>query len=87
MKRSDIVELIRYHVDRDDPSFNSKASTIAQEFEEQGAEELASYIRALISETRSFVPMTSAKKANSLAKVPIGPHRSHFPPYSKRSQE
>lgn len=72
MKRSDIVELIRCHVDRDDPSFNSKASTIAQEFEEQGAEELASYIRALISETRSFVPMSFAKESEFLTKAPIG---------------
>lgn len=74
MKRSDIVELIRYHVDRDNPSFNSKASTIAQEFEEQGAEDLASYIRALISETRSFVPMSAAaKESELLTKVLVGP--------------
>ena len=73
MKRSDIVELIRYHVDRDDPSFNSKASTIAHEFEDQGAVELASYIRALISETRTFVPMTSTKESEFLSEASIGP--------------
>ena len=73
MKRSDIVELIRYHVDRDDPSFNSKASTIAREFEDQGAVELASYIRALISETRTFVPMTSTKESEFLSEASIGP--------------
>lgn len=72
MKRSDIVELIRYHVDRDDPSFNSKASTIAQEFEDQGTEDLASYIRALISETRSFVPMSATKESELLTKVLVG---------------
>ena len=56
MKRGDIVDLIRYHADRDDNGFNTKAASIAREFEQAGADELAGYIMALISDTRTFVP-------------------------------
>ena len=70
MKRSDVIDLIRYHVDRDDASFNSKAASIAREFEQQGLYDLASYVLALISETRTFVPMMEEDGTTLLAKVP-----------------
>ena len=58
MKRGDVVDLIRYHVDRDENGFNMKAASIAREFEQAGADELAGYIMALISDTRTFVPQS-----------------------------
>ena len=69
MKRSDVIDLIRYHVDHDDPSFNSKAASIAQEFEAQGSPELCSYIMALISETPAFVPQMESGTSGFLTKI------------------
>lgn len=69
MKRADVVDLIRFHADRDDVAFNSKAATIANEFEREGREELAGYVRALISETRTFVPQMIGEDKGMLVKV------------------
>lgn len=71
MKKADVVDLVRYHVERDDVSFNIKASEIAREFEESGSEELAGYIRALISGTRTFVPQELNPHSDFLSEVPI----------------
>lgn len=64
MKRADVIDLIRFHTDHDDAAFNSKAATIANEFEKEGRAELAGYVRALISETRTFVPQMIGENIN-----------------------
>lgn len=49
MKKQDIINLIKYHVDKDEVSFISTASEIARSFLEDGDEQIAKYIVGLIS--------------------------------------
>lgn len=72
MKRADIVELIRYHAEHDDVSFNNKAASIAREFSDIGEHDLAAYIMSLISSTRTFIPQSDEDGSAFLRKVVTG---------------
>ena len=41
MKRADVIDLIRFHCEQDNPGFNAKAASIASEFDSIGEHELA----------------------------------------------
>lgn len=56
MKKQDIVNLIKYHVDKDEVSFRNIATSIAREFYENGDEQIAKYIVGLLSGPISFSP-------------------------------
>ena len=56
MKKKDIIDLIKYHVDKDDNNFKSVAYQIAQEFYDSGDSDLAGYIYALLSKKYTFEP-------------------------------
>ncbi|OUO84024.1 AAA family ATPase [Gordonibacter urolithinfaciens] len=63
MKKRNVINLIRYHAERNDTSFRNEAYEIARDFDKSGDGELASYIMALLSEagtftTQSFEPTT-----------------------------
>lgn len=60
MKKKDIVDLIRYHVDTNESGFRELAYDIAVEFRENGDSQLASYILSLLSSKSSvFTPQSS----------------------------
>ncbi|MCH3951197.1 MAG: ATP-binding protein [Acidaminococcus sp.] len=54
MKKADIVDLIRYHVEHDEAGFRTTAASIAREFDRLGDTELALYISGLLSDTTVF---------------------------------
>ncbi len=56
MKKADIVDLIRYHIEHDEAGFRTTASSIAREFDRLGDNELALYIMGLLSDTSVFEP-------------------------------
>ena len=51
MKKKNIVNLIRYHVEGNENAFREEAYGIANEFDSKGDNELAEYIMALMSDT------------------------------------
>ena len=56
LKKRNVINLIRYHEDRNESAFRAEASEIARDFEAAGDVELAAYIMALISDANAFVP-------------------------------
>lgn len=58
MKKRNVLNLIKYYVDKNDFNFRMEAMEIARSFDELGDNELSEYIRALLSNTNTFVPQT-----------------------------
>lgn len=58
MKKRDVVELIRYHAEHNEPGFKVAAYTVAKCFDEIGDHELAHYLMALVTDPNSFVPQS-----------------------------
>ena len=49
MKKQDLINLIRYHVEKNEEAFASEVSKIAKEFDESGDASVAEYLMELIS--------------------------------------
>ena len=58
MKKRNVINLIRYHSENNEPAFRAEALAIAQEFDKAGDIQLAEYIMALLSDVNTFVPQT-----------------------------
>lgn len=56
MKKKNIINLIRYHVEGNDLGFRTEAYEIAKDFDDNGDNQLAEYITALLSNANTFVP-------------------------------
>lgn len=56
MKKENVINLIKYHMQKNDLAFNNEVQLIAQAFEKRGDSELAQYIMALVSGHNVFVP-------------------------------
>lgn len=56
MKKRNVINLIRYHSENNEPAFRTEALAIAQEFDRSGDTQLAEYIMALLSDVNTFVP-------------------------------
>lgn len=69
MKKSDIVNLIKYYSLKDDSSFRNLAMNIANEFDRSGDTDIAHYIMALLSDANIFVPQGSIDTFKYLNKV------------------
>lgn len=64
MKIQSIINLIRCHMDNNDAGFRSEVSKIANDFDIEGKNEIASYLMELISTTNYYRPQNNV---NSLA--------------------
>jgi hypothetical protein len=56
MKKKSIIQLIKYHTEKNDVGFQHEAYEIAKEFDEMGDSQLAEYIIAQLSNANTFVP-------------------------------
>ena len=56
MKKKNIINLIRFHIEKRDQDFYNEALEIANCFESAGDDELHDYILSLISGPNTFVP-------------------------------
>lgn len=70
MKKKNILNLIRYHAEKNEAGFRSEAYEIAKEFDQLGDYQLAEYIMALLSNANTFVPQVSDLSSNYFEKVP-----------------
>lgn len=69
MKKKNVINLIKYYIENNDPSFRDEAYKIAQDFDENGDYQLAEYIMALLSEANTFVPQTYDTELNFFTKI------------------
>lgn len=60
MKKSSILNLIRCHEEKDENGFRAQASSIAQEFFNQGDTELGEYIMSMLSDADTFTVQESS---------------------------
>ncbi len=69
MKKSNVINLIRYHSEGNDMAFQNEACEIARDFDKSGDHQLASYIMALVSDVGTFVPQFSEHSSEFLTKM------------------
>lgn len=71
MKKSNIIDLVRYHAENNDAGFRSAAYVIAEEFDRNGDTELAKYIMSLLSTANTFVPQSTNIEMPFMQKVDV----------------
>lgn len=69
MKKQDIINLIRYHVEKNEDSFVAQVAEIANDFERNGDEAIAQYVMDLVSSANVYVPQSGYKNLRFLRKI------------------
>ena len=69
MKKKDIVNLIRYHIENNDTSFREQAYMIADDFNKGDDRQLGSYIYSLLSENNTFIPQNMLNDSDFLYEI------------------
>lgn len=71
MRKKNILNLIKYHAEKNDTGFKNEAYDIARYFDSIGDSELAQYIMALLSGTNTFVPQDNEYNLPFFVKVSL----------------
>lgn len=71
MKKQNILNLIKYHVEKNENAFRNEAVGIAKYFDAIGDYQLAEYIMGLIAETNLYVPQASDFESEFLKQIDI----------------
>ena len=71
MKKQNILNLIKYHVERNENAFRNEAINIAKYFDANGDYQLAEYIMGLIAESNLYVPQASDFESEFLKQIDI----------------
>ena len=71
MKKKDIVDLIRYHSEKNENAFREQAYKLAREFDMSGDYQLAEYIMALMSDVNVLCPQNIDNEMTFIEKVDI----------------
>lgn len=69
MKKQNVLNLIKYHVERNENAFRNEAINIARYFDSIGDEQLAEYIMSLIAESNLYTPQSSDFESEFLKQV------------------
>jgi SpoVK/Ycf46/Vps4 family AAA+-type ATPase len=69
MQKKNILNLIKYHSEKNETSFRNEAYEIAKYFDSVGDSELAQYIMALLSDANTFVPQDNEYSLPFFSKV------------------
>ncbi len=69
MKKQDLINLVRYHTEKNDEAFTSEVAKIAKEFDAAGDETVAQYLMELVSSANFYVPQTNYKNLRFLQKM------------------
>lgn len=71
MKKQNVLNLIKYHVEKNENAFRSEAINIARYFDSIGDDQLAEYIMSLISESNLYTPQSSDFESEFLKQLDI----------------
>ena len=69
MKKKNVINLIKYHIDKNDKEFRNEAYEIASSFQKNGDEELARYVMALLSNANTFSPQNMNEYSEFFIKI------------------
>ncbi len=69
MKKKDVINLIKFHIDDNEKEFRNVSYEIAKDFNKNGDEELSRYIMALLGGVNTFSPQYTEIKSNFFEKV------------------
>lgn len=69
MKKQNIINLIKYHVENNNEAFISEVAEIAKEFDLNGDYSIAQYMMELVSNANFYVPQQSYKNLKFLQKL------------------
>ncbi|WP_423364050.1 AAA family ATPase [Mycoplasma sp. P36-A1] len=71
MKKKNILNLIKYHSEKNELQFRNEAIEIARNFDEAGDYQLSEYIMSMLSEVNTFVPQTMFYESDYLKEVEL----------------
>lgn len=71
MKKQNVLNLIKYHVERNENAFRNEAINIARHFDSIGDYQLAEYIMGLMAESNLYVPQTSDFESEFLKSLEV----------------
>lgn len=71
MKKQNVLNLIKYHVEKNENAFRNEAVSIAKYFDAIGDYQLAEYIMGLIAESNLYVPQASDFESEFLKQLDI----------------
>ncbi len=86
MKKKNIINLIRFHIEKRDQDFQNEALEIANCFESAGDDELHDYILSLISGQNTFVPQEMSCEESTLFRI-VKPNADPLPLPAKLSKD
>lgn len=69
MKKQNVLNLIKYHVEKNENSFRNEAINIARYFDSIGDDQLAEYIMSLIAESNMYTPQGSDFESEFLKQI------------------
>lgn len=69
MKKQNVLNLIKYHVERNENAFKNESINIARYFDSIGDYQLAEYIMSLISESNLYTPQSSDFESEFLKQI------------------
>ena len=69
MKKQNVLNLIKYHVEKNENSFRNEAINIARYFDSIGDYQLAEYIMGLIAESNMYTPQSSDFESEFLKQI------------------
>ena len=59
MKKQNVLNLIKYHVEKNESAFKNEAMNIARYFDSIGDDQLAEYLMGLVTELNLYTPQNS----------------------------
>lgn len=71
MKKQSVINLIKYHVERNENSFRNEAINIARYFDSIGDDQLAEYVMSLIAEANLYSPQCNDFESDFLKQVDL----------------
>lgn len=71
MKKQNVINLIKYHVEKNEKAFRNEAVKIARYFDAIGDYQLAEYIMGLIAESNLYVPQARDFESDFLKQIDI----------------
>lgn len=71
MKKQNVLNLVKYHVEKNESSFRNEAILIAKSFDSVGDHQLAEYIMSLVSESNLYSPQDSDYEGCYLKKIDL----------------
>jgi SpoVK/Ycf46/Vps4 family AAA+-type ATPase len=69
MKKKNVLNLIKYYVDKNDSAFTAEAYEIASDFDKNHEYQLSQYIVSLLNNTNTFVPQDNEELSSFIMRI------------------